>query len=81
MKDNKYSTMRADELQISLNKLRADLFDMRAQRTTGKIEDTSKFKKVRRDIARVLTAQRAQAIAAGAGTKAGNKAGTKGAKA
>ena len=35
--------------------LRRELFDLRTQAATDKVKDMSRFKKIRRDIARVLT--------------------------
>jgi ribosomal protein L29 len=39
------------------------LFELRCQKVTDKIEDTSQFKKVRRDIARLHTERRSRDIA------------------
>jgi large subunit ribosomal protein L29 len=64
MKDTNFNTMRPDELKQELSKLREKLFDLRSQQTTGKVEDTSQFKKIRRDIARALTAQQVKAATA-----------------
>jgi large subunit ribosomal protein L29 len=44
-----------DEIKVEVNRLRRRLFDLRAQTVTEKIEDTSQFKKTRKDLARVLT--------------------------
>jgi large subunit ribosomal protein L29 len=44
-----------DELQKSLIDLRKEQFNFRFQKTTGKIEDTSRIRTVRRDIAKVKT--------------------------
>lgn len=43
------------ELALELKQLRTDLFDLRSQAVTQKVEDTSKFGKIRKDIARLLT--------------------------
>jgi large subunit ribosomal protein L29 len=45
----------ADELQQSLLDLRKEQFNFRFQKTTGKIEDTSRIRIVRRDIAKIKT--------------------------
>ncbi|MFA6045631.1 MAG: 50S ribosomal protein L29 [Phycisphaerales bacterium] len=42
-------------LKLELAKLRNDLFDVRSQAVTEKVEDTSKFAKLRKDIARLET--------------------------
>ncbi len=44
-----------DELQQSLMDLRKEQFNFRFQKTTGKIEDTSRIRTVRRDIAKIKT--------------------------
>jgi len=44
-----------DELQQSLLDLRKEQFNFRFQKTTGKIEDTSRIRTVRRDIAKIKT--------------------------
>lgn len=57
-----------DEIKVEVNRLRRRLFDLRAQTVTEKIEDTSQFKKTRKDLARVLTemnARKAKAATAG----------------
>jgi large subunit ribosomal protein L29 len=45
----------ADELKQSLIDLRKEQFNFRFQKTTGKIEDTSRIRVVRRDIAKIKT--------------------------
>jgi len=45
----------ADELKQSLLDLRKEQFNFRFQKTTGKIEDTSRVRIVRRDIAKIKT--------------------------
>ncbi len=44
-----------DELQQSLIELRKEQFNFRFQQKTGKIEDTSRIRTVRRDIAKIKT--------------------------
>ncbi len=44
-----------DELKQTLGTLEEQLFKLRFQRSTGQIEDPTKIRRVRRDIARVLT--------------------------
>jgi large subunit ribosomal protein L29 len=44
-----------DQLQESLLELRKEQFNFRFQKTTGKIENTSRIRVVRRDIAKVKT--------------------------
>ena len=45
----------ADELNKMLVDLRKEQFNMRFQLSQGQLEDTSKMRKTRRDIARVKT--------------------------
>jgi large subunit ribosomal protein L29 len=58
-----------DEIKVEVNRLRRRLFDLRAQTVTEKIEDTSQFKKTRKDLARVLTEMNARTSAGKAGGK------------
>jgi large subunit ribosomal protein L29 len=50
--------MKDDELKQEIARVRNDLFDLRSQTVTEKVEDTSKFGKLRKDIARLLGEQR-----------------------
>lgn len=45
----------ADELKQSLLDLRKEQFNFRFQKSTGKVEDTSRIRIVRRDIAKIKT--------------------------
>jgi large subunit ribosomal protein L29 len=47
-----------EEVGVELKRLRDKLFSLRTQTVTEKVEDNSQFGKIRRDIARLLTAQR-----------------------
>ncbi|MFH1158944.1 MAG: 50S ribosomal protein L29 [Pseudomonadota bacterium] len=55
MKTSDLRAKTADELEQSLLDLRKEQFNFRFQKSTGKIEDTSRIRKVRRDIAKVKT--------------------------
>jgi large subunit ribosomal protein L29 len=44
-----------DELTKTLGDLEEQLFKLRFQKSTGQIEDPTKIRRVRKDIARVLT--------------------------
>ena len=50
------------ELTSELDRLHRHLFDLRAQAVTEKLEDPSMLKKTKRDIARLLTIQRARVV-------------------
>jgi large subunit ribosomal protein L29 len=56
-----------DEIKVEVARLRRRLFDLRAQTVTEKIEDTSQFKKTRKDLARVLTEMTARKAKAAGG--------------
>lgn len=49
-----------EEIQIELKRLRRRHFDLRTQMVTEKIQDTSQFGKIKKDIARLLTEQNAR---------------------
>ncbi len=49
-----------DEIKIELKRLREKLFSLRVQRETEKVENTSQFKQIRRDIARIETERSAR---------------------
>ena len=51
-------TMTQDQLQDELVNLKKEQFNLRFQRATGQLENTSRVREVRRDIARVKTVQR-----------------------
>ena len=53
-----------DALQSEFEKLKKEQFNLRFQRATGQLENTSRVRQVRRDIARIKTLQRAKAAAA-----------------
>ena len=50
--------MSPDQLQDELLNLKKEQFNLRFQRATGQLENTSRVREVRRDIARVKTMQR-----------------------
>jgi len=56
--------MGADGLQDELLKLKKEQFNLRFQRATGQLENTSRVRVVRRDIARVKTLSRQKGAAA-----------------
>jgi large subunit ribosomal protein L29 len=45
----------ADQLSDELAKLKKEQFNLRFQRASGQLENTARFRVVRRDIARILT--------------------------
>ena len=49
--------MTADQLDEQLVKLKKEQFNLRFQRASGQLENTSRVREVRRDIARIKTVQ------------------------
>ena len=50
-------SLSADELQTRLVETRKELFNLRFQSATGSLEDTTRLRHARREIARILTVQ------------------------
>jgi large subunit ribosomal protein L29 len=57
MKAEEMRTMTADQLDDQLVKLKKEQFNLRFQRASGQLENTSRVREVRRDIARIKTVQ------------------------
>jgi len=55
MKAKQLREQSRDELQKSLGDLEEQLFKLRFQRSTGQLENPSKIRQVRKEMARVLT--------------------------
>lgn len=55
--------MSDEELVVELARLRRHLYDLRSQAVTEKLEDTTQLSATKRDIARLLTEQRARQLA------------------
>lgn len=49
----KYRDMTSNELDVQLNELKNELFNLRFQLATGQLENPMKLKGVKKDIARV----------------------------
>jgi large subunit ribosomal protein L29 len=58
-----------DELELRLENGRKELFNLRFQAATGRLDNSSRVGQVRREIARVLTVQRDREIARAEGTE------------
>lgn len=58
MKGKETSKLRIDEIAPELTRLRKELYALRAKSVTEKVEDTTRFGGLKRDIARVLTRKR-----------------------
>ena len=61
--------MTADQLQDELLKLKKEQFNLRFQRATGQLENTSRVTQVRKDVARVKTLQAAKGTTSSAAKK------------
>jgi large subunit ribosomal protein L29 len=57
MKAEAIRGLTADQLDDQLVKLKKEQFNLRFQRASGQLENTSRVREVRRDIARVKTVQ------------------------
>jgi large subunit ribosomal protein L29 len=57
MKPEEIRVMTADQLDEQLVKLKKEQFNLRFQRASGQLENTSRVREVRRDIARIKTVQ------------------------
>lgn len=55
MKVSKLKDMSADELQVKDKELTQELFNLRFQLHTGRLENTAKLSTIKKDIARVKT--------------------------
>ena len=58
MKIDDVRQMTVDQLNDELLKLKKERFNLRFQRATGQLENTSRVREVRRDIARLKTVAR-----------------------
>jgi large subunit ribosomal protein L29 len=54
----------ADELYDKLAETKAELFNLRFQLATNQLDDASRIREVRKDVARILTVMREQEIEA-----------------
>lgn len=58
MEAAEFRDMSLDQLDDQLEKLKKEQFNLRFQKASGQLENTSRVRQVRRDIARVLTIAR-----------------------
>lgn len=56
-----------DQLRDSLGALKKEQFNLRFQAATGQVENTARFREIRRDIARIKTELNAKAAEAATG--------------
>ena len=64
MKANELRKLSTEELTAKEKALKEELFNLRFQMATSQLDNTARVKTVKKDIARVLTEQRAREIAA-----------------
>jgi large subunit ribosomal protein L29 len=57
MKAEEIRALTADQLDEQVTRLKKEQFNLRFQRATGQLENTSRVRTVRRDIARIKTVQ------------------------
>jgi large subunit ribosomal protein L29 len=55
---SKFKDLTVDQLDDELTKLKKEQFNLRFQRASGQLENTSRVRVVRRDIARIMTVSR-----------------------
>jgi large subunit ribosomal protein L29 len=55
MKSAEVRKLSKEDLKSEATRLRRELFDLRCQSTTEKVQDNSRIGKARKDLARVLT--------------------------
>jgi large subunit ribosomal protein L29 len=67
MKASEVRSKSADQLREQLLQLKKEQFNLRFQKATGQLENTSRVREVRRDIARLKTVLAEQAAAAARG--------------
>jgi large subunit ribosomal protein L29 len=67
MKADGFRDMTLDQLDDQLQKLKKEQFNLRFQRASGQLENTSRVRSVRRDIARLLTVARSKRAGGGKG--------------
>ena len=67
MKAAEWRTKTEDQLREQLLQLKKEQFNLRFQKATGQLENTSRVREVRRDIARIKTILAEQAAAAARG--------------
>ena len=64
MKATEIHGLSADDLQAKLKEARAELFNLRFQMATSQLDNTSRVKVVKKQIARIQTEMRARELAA-----------------
>ena len=63
MKFTDIRVLSTDQVKDEILKLKKEQFNLRFQRATGQVENTARIRQIRRDVARLKTAQSQQAAA------------------
>jgi large subunit ribosomal protein L29 len=63
MKSGDIRAMTVDQIDDEVMKLKKEQFNLRFQRATGQLENTSRVRQVRRDIARLKTVAQQKRVA------------------
>jgi large subunit ribosomal protein L29 len=63
MKPKEVRKLNDEEIFVEIERLRRKHFELRTQAVTEKIEDTSQFGKIKKDVARLLTEQKSREAA------------------
>ena len=63
MKAKEVHKLSDEEIEVEVDRLRRKLFELRTQAVTEKIQDTSQYGKLKKDVARLLTEKNARAQA------------------
>jgi large subunit ribosomal protein L29 len=66
MKASEFRTLTVAELNNKLDDAYQEMFNLRFQKSTGKLTNTARVREVRRDIARIRTILRERELVAGA---------------
>ena len=72
MKPTEWRSHEPSELEFQLKELRNRLFDLRFKESSEELQDTKEVKRIRRDIARILTIQNERVRAAGKAEEVNN---------
>jgi large subunit ribosomal protein L29 len=73
MKAAEIRDMTLDQLDDQIVKLKKEQFNLRFQKASGQLENTARVRQIRRDIARVQTAQQAKRTGKSVGQAAASK--------
>ena len=58
---NEFKKLNSDQITEKIDQLRKDLFDLRFKQATRQLNETHKFKKIKKQVAQLLTLSKSQA--------------------